>query len=177
MGWIDKLCPFHTVEDMDKINWSGYTINTEGLKAIIKNVAITKIKNAYDKYNNIFTLSQFYEERERSQYGNYYYKIAKSLDFNSRSKEYFIWGAGQIGLEIVRVMKECFPQVKLSGVIDSYSAGKVFLGIKIEVPSAIQEKHMNTLCIIATYSGESFVKNYLSNIGKTDYITMSSVNG
>ena len=104
--------------------------------------------------------------------------MTRKLPFEkNQTADYILWGAGQIGKEIVRVMKEVFPGIKLQSVIDSYSCGKNFLGIPIEPPDAIIKKYMNTFLIIATYSGERFVRDYLAEIGKSDFISFASVNG
>ena len=91
--------------------------------------------------------------------------------------KYIIWGGGQIAIQLVEVLKNCCPQAELIGVIDSYIAGKVFDGIIIEKPEVVEKKYMDVLCINATYSGRDFVKKFMTDIKKTNWVDFSSVNG
>lgn len=178
MGWIDKLIPLYTVDDRLSINWNGYLNNYETTKKLMKKIIKDKIYDTYVKYKNIIPLSFFFENRERARYGNFYYKKIKELPFCANDRfRFFIWGAGQIGKETIRCMKESFPNAVLSGVIDSYSYGKDFMGILIDSPEAIEKKYKNDFCIITTYSGEEFVISKLNKINKSDYISFASVNG
>ena len=178
MGWIDKLLPLHTEDDMQSVDWDGYKLNFEEIKEKAKNIIKQRIKDTFFKYNDISILSHFYEQRGRSKYGNYYYKKVIDLPFkNTQGEKYTLWGAGQVGKEVVRVMKESFPNVKLQAVIDSYSVGKDFMGMTIESPETIKEKYMNTFCIIASYSGKKYITDFLENIGKQDFLNFATVNG
>ena len=120
----------------------------------------------------------FWEERKKALYGNLYFEKMKLLPYAKDAVfRYFIWGAGQIGKEAVRCIKEYYPNSILIGVIDTYSYGKDFMGVTIEPPELIEKKYLNYFCVITTYSGQDFVINYLNKIKKESYISFASVNG
>lgn len=175
MAWIDKFIKLHTIEDINDIDWNGNVINYESIKSKMINNIIHRIEETYQRYNDLLDISWFLENRERALYGSYYYKKAKELP--KCHFKYIIWGGGQIAIQLVEVLKNCCPQAELIGVIDSYIAGKVFDGIIIEKPEVVEKKYMDVLCINATYSGKAFVKKFMADIGKTNWVDFSSVNG
>ena len=178
MGWIDKLIPLYTIDDMDIIDWNGKVIHFEDVKDRLIDNYIRRIQDTYNKYNDVLSISTFFENRKKTVYGNYYYKMIKKLPYGAKENfSYIIWGCGQIGLQTIQVMNECFPHSQLIGAIDSYTSDRVFSGLKIEKPENIKEKYMDIFCIITTYSGEAYIKKFFENIGKKNYLSLASVNG
>lgn len=175
MGWIDKFLHLYTEDDMDNIDWHGEIVDYEPMKEKMLAVAENNIKNIYSRYKDICELSMLFEDREKCIYGNYYKKMIKNLPRESNFK-YIIWGSAQLGLHVVEAMKEWYPEAKLVGVIDSYQNGD-FWGLPIQRPSSIEKEYMDVFCISCTYSGRSYVKEYMKKIGKTNYISFASVNG
>ena len=175
MAWIDRFLKLYTIDEMGAIDWNGKLIEYESVKTKMKNNIVRKINETKAKYDDVLAVSYFFEKRQKALYGSYYYKKAQVLP--REPFEYIIWGGGQIAIQLVEVLKDCCPQAKLIGVIDSYIAGKVFCGITIEKPEEITKKYMNVICINATYSGRRFVREYMEKINKTNWIDFSSVNG
>ena len=177
-GWIDKLTPLYTLDNIDKIDWDVRALDYEESKRRMIDVCIRRIGEAHAKYDELLSLSAFFENRTRAAIDSFYYNRVKELPFApDEAFSYIIWGCGQIGLRTVKVMRECFPNARLIGAIDTYSNAKNFVGLPVERPECIAKKYMDAFCVITNYSGESFVKEFLARIGKDDFASFASVNG
>lgn len=178
MAWLDKLIPLHTIDDIDKIDWNVRALEYESVKERMIDVCISRIRETYSKYNDLLSLSAFFEDRERTESDQFLRSRARALNRQADERfDYVIWGCGQIGLRTVKVMREFYPNARLIGAIDTYSKAKKFSGLPVERPECLREKYMSTLCLITMYSGEGFAKDFMARIGKKNYCSFASVNG
>ena len=179
MGWIDRFLNIYSPEIYDQIDWNGQVIEYEVVKKKMIDIAIKKIEDTVKKYKDITDLSYFYETRKKAQYGNYF---LSRLDLVPKEKktnfEYIIWGAGQIGMNVTKVIRKMFPNSKLKAVVDSYCVG-MFQGLPIQKPE-ILTKDTKELIFITTTSGEACARAKMDELGKAeniDYVSMATTAG
>lgn len=179
LGWIDKFIQIYTPETYDSIDWTPKPIYYEDIKEIMIEIAIDKIKSTYDKYEKICDLSQFYEQRKKSNYGNFYYTKLKQLPKHlGEDFKYIIWGTGQIGINAFNVISSKFPKSKMVAAVDSFCEGN-FFGLEIQKPNVIKN-YQDTYVFIATYSGESYAIDILRQLGKRnmyDFMSLATTTG
>ena len=177
MGWIDRYLKIFTPENYSLIDWKGQIVSYEKTKEMMIELAINKIEEARKKYGLQADLSFFYECREKSQYGNFYWKVLEKLpEERKESLEYVLWGAGQIGMNVAQVIQEAYPASKLKAVIDSYCTG-TFFGIPIQKPDFLKN-HEKEYVFITTHSGEKCAREFLEKLGKKekqDFLCMSTM--
>ena len=121
-SWIDKLIHLYTEEDVGSIDWQPEKIVIPNKKEI-EELYESVIRKNFDKYSMYYELSEFYENREKSNYGNRYRNILKSFFKNEENFSYIIFGCGLIGSNVYRIMKEEYPKAELSMAIDNYVVG------------------------------------------------------
>lgn len=63
-AWIEKYLPLYSKERWNEINWYPKPVEYEKEKLWIKGILKKKIDEAYDEYNEIYSLSEYFEERE-----------------------------------------------------------------------------------------------------------------
>lgn len=179
MGWIDKLLDIYTPETYKDISWSGQKVLYEDVKEKMLDIAIQRIEETRKKYEKMTDLSFFYENRRKSNYGNYYAAVLKKMpDARKESFQYIIWGAGQIGMNAYQVISSMYPNSKLKAVVDSYCVGD-FFGIPIEKPD-ILNADTEEYVFITTTSGEKCAREKLELLGKReldDYLSMATTAG
>lgn len=179
MGWIDRFLNIYSPETYDSIDWNGQTVEYELVKKKMIDIAIRKIQSTVKKYEEMADLSYFYETREKAPYGNYFLSRLEFVPENKKEKfEYIIWGAGQIGMNTCRVVKQKFPNSRLKAVVDSYCEG-TFQGIPIQRPDIITTD-TKEIILITTTSGEACARAKMSELGKVeniDYISMATTAG
>lgn len=179
MGWIDRFSPIYTYWKKDEIDFSGVVFKNDGIKEKMEEVIVSRLRGEYVEPQKLQYLTDYFQNRQRCLYGNYYQmKLEEVSDRFKNGDDYFIWGAGQIGMNSTDVIENMYPDSRLVAVIDTYAAGD-FKGIQIEKPTDI-EKYKGIYCLITTYSGSSYAREYLERMGFAegkDYYDISSVNG
>lgn len=182
MAWIDKFLSIYTVEDVDKVDWSGggQRVDYEDVKRAMRNIAIKRIRESYDKYAEIADLDYFYKDRKKACYGSKYLSELKKLEQTKLEHMRFaIWGCGQIGMNFCDVMKEHYPHSELVMPVDTFCTGD-FKGKTICGPDDVKGLDKDIFVFITSYCGRHDIKSYLDNIGKKEgvhYMDVSSTSG
>lgn len=179
LGWIEKYIPIFSPERYNQIDWNPTPTNQEMIKEKLISFAIQRIQQTYEKFSFPYQISEFYEQREKSEYGNFYKLALKKLP-NTLSEDftYIIWGTGQIGINAYQVISETYPKSRMVLAVDSFCTGS-FFGIEIEKPEEILH-YPDAYVFIATYSGEKCAKDKLENYGKIlyrDYMSLATKTG
>ena len=179
MGWIDRFLKIFTPENYSSIEWEGQVVCYEKTKALMLDIAIKKIMEVEKRFGEQADLSYYYETRDKSCYGNFYWRILKELPEERKGfLEYILWGAGQIGMNAQQVIHEAFPNSRLKAVIDSYCTG-TFFGVPILKPESLKDYEKEYI-FITTHSGEKCARKFLESLGKKekeDFLCMSTTTG
>lgn len=177
-SWLDKYIHLYTEDEFKSIDWNPLPIEYENTKIDLKNLFINSIKQAYHKYNQIYSISNFYENRKKALYGNRYISVLKNIHKSEEKFDYIIWGCGLIGNNVYEIMKKLYPNARLKVAIDEYIEG-YWHGVEI-IKSDNLVKYPECLVILATYSGKVQGYKTMKRLGKEefkDYIYLGTING
>lgn len=178
-SWIDKILPIYTPERFDEINWYPDPVNCEEIKNIlIKNFSFC-LQSIYHKYELPYTVSDYFENRCRVQYGSLYYnKISMLKDFLSDDFEFILWGCGVTGESAYQIITELFPKAKMKYAIDQYKTG-TFHEIQIQKPDILKPE-MQEYIFLTSYNGKEDMIRKMDFLEKEDiknYIHLGSTCG
>lgn len=163
---IDKLIHIYTKEEYNKIDWNPKPIIYEDYKKIILNSAAVRLRDAYDKYKDIFNISSFYESRENRPY--YVEFFDNSIDFiekhfnHNTEFEYALWGVTQTAELINSYITQNYPRAKLVAVIDKAKELE-FCGIRTCRKEWI-ENQSNVFCFVCTGAAIKEAYDYFDRI-------------
>ena len=168
-GWVDKLIKLYTLKEYDQIDWKPQSIDIEEIKAKIYNIFANSIKRLQNKYEDFVDVSEFYEDRNRTEYYGIFYERVRQLELKE-DFEYIIWGAGHHGNYTYDIVKNIFPKAKLVSVVDKYKVGK-FHGVSIIKPEEVFQKRFDH-AFITTVPGKNEAISTLTLMGKEQNCTM-----
>lgn len=178
-AWLDKFINLYSPEHFGEIDWDPVPVEYEHTKQILVQLFSEQIKAAHKKYALMYTVSNFYENRKRSEYGNHYIEsIRKMHMYMPEEFSYLIWGCGLIGETVWNVMRQEFPKAKLFAAIDNFVEGR-WHGVPIIKPTEL-EKYSKSFIILATYSGKEECKTRMTSLGRVenrDFIYVATQNG
>ncbi|WP_425806413.1 polysaccharide pyruvyl transferase family protein [Desulfitobacterium sp. Sab5] len=169
-SWVDKLIKIYSKSEFLNINWNPEPIEYEEHKERVIQTTIERLFNAYKKYQAIYDISWFYEQREKNEYIVDAFQTIKTFidekmtDFNA-TYEYSIWGLTQMSTLTVSYIKQRYQNAKLMHVYDSYRKS-VFEGITSESPENIR-KYKNDIIFVTTNGAQSAAKELFNDIGKS----------
>ncbi|MCT4617941.1 MAG: polysaccharide pyruvyl transferase family protein [Marinisporobacter sp.] len=184
-GWIDKYIPIYSYEDFSKINWEPKPIECKKEKERLRKVAIERIKKYIDQYEDVYLLSQMYENDEHKKLKDFYnvtHKNFKVLDryfqeywHGKEQIEYAIWGLTTAVDEIYEYIQEKYPKAKLVKVIDSFKDTD-YRGIRTEKPNILTGND-SYYTIVTSVGASNDAKMLFERIGKNEdmYCLVGSV--
>lgn len=158
-AWIDKFLPMYPKGTWNTINWYPDVVDYEEEKKVIKNVLKNQLMQAYDKYKDIVSLSEFYENRKRHKYNQNVVKALEQLDLHNYHS-YAIWGAISESMILKHIISRKYPHLKLVAIYDKNIEG-LFEGYQIQKPDMI--KNDNTLYFVMPRSAFESAKQILES--------------
>lgn len=164
-AWIEKYLPLYSRKDWNIINWNPSPINYEEEKTFIKSVLKKQLFSTYNKFKDIYALSEFYESRCRVEYNQKIRQAIQSLQQEkNKPQNYAIWGVVDSSLLINNIIAEVYPEWNLSKVYDLRVEGN-FEGINIQKPETITAENDLIYFIVAT-KARTDAKELLERINK-----------
>lgn len=166
-GWIEKFLPLYSKDTWGNINWFPKSINFELEKETIKMCLKKQIQNAFDTYNDVFSLSAFYENRNRYNYNSFFRTALQNFKKVKTNEPtlYAIWGVIESSLILTNMIKSILPTWILKKVYDNNVNG-TFEGIIIEKPECILQSAENIFYIIAASAAHNAAKEMLTKLNK-----------
>ncbi len=176
-SWLKKLLPFYTPDTFNKIDWNPKCQNFQELKQTMMKVAIKRISDSYEKYADIYKLSNFLEtrqsEEENATNQTLYYESAIKFIKNNWDPnipiDYAFWGINVNTEYIYNYIGKNYPMAKLTAVYDMFRTID-YHGILSIPPDEINQKTVPfifvTSYIASMYATTFFNKN---NISKEKY--------
>ena len=168
-SWVDKLVPIYTPQKFDLIDWNPKSLELEGLKKQVAELFFEQMINAFKKREKMYTISQYYETRERMKYNH---ELTQKIDYvaemfqNNSQFRYGIWGMGVHGKLALSMMKERFPNAHCACLVDKYMTGEI-AGIDIIKPEMLREDMFDYL-LIATYPGRKEAQEKMLELEKEE---------
>lgn len=114
-------------------------------------VTIKQIENEFRNIIDIYIKNKLYFTdpilvETKLWYLYYVNNIIKRLE--EHDCRFYMWGTGKTSINTIEILKIFFPQVHLSGVIDSYKSGE-YMGYEIFQPQEILNDKCNKIFIAA----------------------------
>ena len=178
-SWIDRFTYVFTPDKYSAIDWNPSIVDFENHKTLIRNMMISQIKKAYERFVDICMVSDFYESRNRSQYGSYVYGLVQSLEGKlPKDFKYIVWGCGRNGEDVCEAVEYIFPEAQLIAAVDQYKRG-LFRGKEIVKHDSIP-KYPDCYIFLANFSGKTMgyeVMKKLNKIEYRDFLFTGTING
>lgn len=140
-SWVSKYLNIYTPDTFSTIDWDCKPIDFEPVKQQMLGVARKRIRDTYDKYNEIYSLSAVQENPNRSDASNllYYSDALNEIDriwSASPKSEYILWGNSDNAKKIYQHMKTHYPKAQLRAIYDMFRVCYAdFAGIETICPS------------------------------------------
>ena len=121
--FISRYIHVYEKEEFGNIDWNPGVIDYEDKKQKILDVAIKRIRNAYEKYSAMYDLSWFYEENNLREdyYIEHFDNVKEYIDEHfskDESLEYAVWGITQKADMICSYLENNYKKSKLVYVYD-----------------------------------------------------------
>ncbi len=123
-SWISKFIPVYEPKDFDKIDWNPPVVKIpQEEKELMIKIAMNRIKETYDKYKDICTLSEIRENIEIEEfedifYGSYAVEYIKKNWDKDIEIEYALWGATDTSRRLNKFISDNYKNAKLKKVYD-----------------------------------------------------------
>lgn len=168
-GWLEKLLPIYDKNDLPNIDWKQLPIEYEEHKERLLKITMNRLRETYNRYNEVYELSWFYEQREKKEYiDDAFESIKRYIDsqFVDKNAEYkySIWGLTQMSLLAVNYISERFPNAKLMHVYDTYRT-VLFEGLLSQSPEEIRN-HPDEIVLVTTNGAKQMAQTLFDEIGK-----------
>lgn len=141
--WIKKFIPIYEPQDYPNIDWNppAITIPDEE-KNLMLNIACSRIKETYNKYAQICTLSEIREDLSYNTfqdifYGTYAIEFINNHWGKNDKIEYAMWGATQTAITLFNYISKNFPNACLVKIYD-FAVKDEFLGMHPDRPDNIE---------------------------------------
>lgn len=136
-SWLKKYFSIYTEENFENINWDVQKQNYDILKQIILNIAIKRIQQVTNKYEELLRITelQFISDLDESNSSNqvlYYNDVIDeiNLKWNKNDKiKYGFWGINDNTYAIFKFISNNYPNAELIDVYDMFKNIE-FHGIK-----------------------------------------------
>lgn len=177
-GWIDKFTKLYSISEADTIDWNPQPLDVEYIKEYYFKVFKKFIVDVMKEKNDIYSLSEIYENREKSNYFAGLLDILSILDERYKKEDEFVyvsWGGGVHCKYLYNLMSDRFPNSKLGAVVDKYLTGTIY-NAKIIREDELEKENFDYL-FITTKKGrlEALKKlRYMNKEINKDYIYFMS---
>lgn len=163
--WINKFLPIYFPDDFANINWFPEKIEYEEFKQTVLRVNASRIRETFERYNDICKISEFYEDAQNKEGLSFANRLNNSLKKDKCEVfDYIIWGAGYMGETAYNTINSYFDNARLVAVVDEYLDCE-FHGISTIRSSKLTD-YPNAIVIIATASGYPVAKQLLDTMGR-----------
>ncbi len=184
-AWLDKFIKLYSLNEYHLIDWNPKTIDIENHKTNLLNSAVERIQEVYTKYSSICDISDFYENRSRVRYYDFFEITHMNFDILDKfidqhwnrndEVEFAIWGITSATNKILQHIFEKYPNAKLVKVIDSFR-DIVYDGIPSIKPCELTPND-DFYTIVTSVGASNVAKELFDRIGKKEstYCLMGSV--
>lgn len=169
---INKLMHIYSKNEYDVINWNPEPVNYEEFKKKILDLASKRVMDTYNKYKEMYEISEFYEGNTENT--NYFEAITDAINYlkkNYNSDDYFeysLWGVAQTAEMVYRHIKNTYPNAVLKAVIDRRN-GIDFCGVMSTGKEWLIE-NKNNLCLVCVPAAMPEAREYFKKIEHKKYL-------
>lgn len=169
--WIKKYIPVYEPKDYPNIDWNPPAVAIPDYeKNLMLNIACNRIKETYNKYSQICTLSEIREDITCNDFQDIFYGtyaidyINTHWDKNTEI-EYAMWGATQTALTLYNYISEHFPKAHLVKIYD-FAIRDEFLGMLPDNPEKIKTDP-DYFILVTGNSASNAAKELFASINKS----------
>ena len=166
---IDAFARIYLDGDYQNIDWNPKPVEYDRIKQAILEVYQTRLLDTYNKYVNIYQVSEFFENRNKTQSKNdFQYRLNEMVscmkEYLSEKFDYIIWGAGVRGHMACARIKQEFPDADFLFYVDSFKKGKLD-GQEIRATDDLQYSN-KAYVVICNNTGEEQAIQKMKELGK-----------
>lgn len=169
---ISKYMHIYSRDEYKEINWSPEVVDFESFKSRILNLASSRIKETFNKYKEMYAISEFYEGDTSNT--NYFEAISDAIYYLKEtyqpndSFEYSLWGIAQTAEMVFRHIKKTYPNAILKAVIDR-RVNIEFCGVKSTNKDWLKT-HSDNLCLVCVPAAMPEARSYFKEINHKKYL-------
>ena len=169
---IEKLMHVYSEDEFKNINWKPEAVEYEEFKRRILDNAAHRVMDAYNKYKDMFEISEFYEgDTSRTDYFEAISDAIDYLNYNYAPEDtfkYCLWAVTQTAKMVNKYISMHFPNAELQAVIDKTKRIE-FCGVQVTDKSWIGE-HKETLCLVCAPAAMPEAREYFKAINHKNYL-------
>ena len=168
-SWLEKILPIYELNEVDHINWCPKVQLTKAHQDRVLSLTIKRLSTAFEKYNDLYGLSHFYEERSKHHYSNDFCLsiiefIEKNWPNSATEGSYSFWGLTQSSEYIYDYVTSHYPNMHLSHVYDSFRTVR-FKGLLAEKPDMISNR-LDEFVIVTAQNAKPAAEELFEKIHK-----------
>lgn len=165
LSWLDRVIPIYTADTCSNIDWNPEAYEIDCLKEKVLELSIERLRETYIKYDKMYSLSFYYEDREQREYVNEVaINITSYLSKNWNTEtpyKYSIWGCTQIAEYVIDYISEHYPNAELKNVYDKYRR----VNFKGKQSKSVDEMREDDGYIIATFEDSQLANETYAEYG------------
>ncbi len=176
-SWIQNYFPIYTEENFREIDWNVNQIDFKDVKSLIKKIAINRIKDVAEKYQDILTITDLqknnkhYAQNSSNQvlyYEDALEEIRKKWNKN-KNITYAFWGINDNADHLFKYISEEFPNAKLVEIYDMFKTIK-YKGLVSKHPDELRNriKENDFYVVITAYLAARVASDICESIGFRD---------
>lgn len=168
--WIKKYIPLYEPKDFEKIDWNPPAIViSEEEKALMLQIACKRLKQTYEKYYDMCTLSEVRENYDIKEFDDIFYgnDAIAYIKRNWKTDEkiqYAFWGITLVTKKLYDFIQANYPNAKLCKVYD-FKVREQFMGVKPEHFDNI-DRNNNCFIFVTSQSAVNAAKEKFAQVGK-----------
>jgi len=174
--WLEKFIPIYEPKDYEHIDWNPPVVKIpQEEKDLILKIARDRIYDTYEKYHDIYSLSEMREKIQMKNfhdifYGNYAIEYVKNNWKKDTNLNYAFWGATQTAVRLNQYISENYSQTKLIKVFDWSIRNEIEFEDGVFVPENIsnieKEENKNLFIFVTGNSASEAAKELFKKINK-----------
>lgn len=163
---VDKYVHIYTPHEFDIIDWNPKSINYEEEKKQLIDLFSQQLRDTYEKYNKIYNVSSFYENRPKYDYeSGYRYRLEELKNTYGDGIKCSIWGATIYARAVLKSLPKVFDNYEIVDIIDEYKEGD-FYGYQVKKSACIKNHDDDVIYIIVGRSAEEYAGNMLNKLNR-----------
>lgn len=173
-SWVEKYLDLYTPNKFKDINWYPEAIEYEEHKKYLTDFYIAQIRKAYQEYSDMYSVSSFYENRDKITYCETLLNELSNLPIaKNKAIKYGIWGLTTMAELLINTIADNYPNWVLNVVVDKTADGN-FLNKTIIMPTDIENTDTDIIYFIIPVSAHKPAKEQLDKLGRS-YVLLNGI--
>lgn len=172
-AFLSNYLPLYSKAEFGDINWNPEPVDMETMKSKILECSAKRVREAYDKYKDMFEISEFYEMADTAR-TPYFEAITDAIEYVKANYDrndvfkYSIWAITQTADMVCRYIERNYPNAIFEAAIDRRE-GVEFHGL-MSTQKEWLEKNNESFCFVCAPAAMIESKEYFKEIGHDKYL-------